>query len=339
MIKRKKPDIWSERHRPTTLDELGQQESIKHIADGTNGYNTLPHLLLHGPPGVGKTTTALAICKKCFWRSDKNIIDNEKIFKERTLILNASDERGIQFVRDEIKTFAQNAITKRDGIPNFKIIILDESDAMTDDSQFALRRILENYSCTTRFIMICNYISKIIPPIKSRTSNIRYKAITLPVMENIIDKIIQKEKLNVSKDFIAELRHITKGDMRKSINLLEYVYHYYGKFDINNLRECAGLIKKTHLNLIITKIMSPESTSLELLQLINDFKNESYISLILLENLFDYIVELDIRDKIKAKLIMLIVHVDKALNTNAEETIQLYHLFMNINNEMSQLTR
>lgn len=337
MIRSKKNHIWCERYRPKTLDDLGQQESIKHIVNHAKIHGTMPHMLLFGPAGVGKTSTAKAICKQYYWKSEKSILDNESVYKERVMELNASDERGIQYVRDEIKTFAQSAITIRNDIPDFKIIILDESDAMTDDSQFALRRVLENFSQTTRFIMICNYVSKIIKPITSRTMKIRYKAITLPVMESMIEIIIKKEKLNVPKQFIKELRDITKGDMRKSINLLEYVYHFYGKFEINNLRECAGLIKTNFLKRIINTVTNVNSTANDLLTLLNDFKNESYSSLVLIENLFQHVIEMKINDKIKSKIIMEIVKIDKALNTNADETIQLFHMFITINNELSMI--
>jgi replication factor C subunit 2/4 len=335
MLARKNKKTWVEKYRPKTLNALVQQEDIKQIIEYAYEHDAMPHMLLYGPPGTGKTTTALAICKYLYWREDKNMLQNEKIMRERVLELNASDDRGIQFVREDIKTFAQNTISHHDGLPNFKIIILDESDAMTSDSQFALRMIIELYSSTTRFILMCNFVNKIIMPIKSRTMKIRYKSITLPVMENMIENIIRKEKLTITKEFIKELRDVTKGDMRKSINLLENVYHLHNRFEINDLRECAGLLEKSYIEHIIKTISDPTTTANQILFLVNDFKNESYSSLILIEDIFDYIVTLNIKDKLKSKIILCIVDVDAALNNNADETVQLIHLFMIINKTLS----
>jgi|SaaInlStandDraft_6_1057023.scaffolds.fasta_scaffold29675_2 replication factor C subunit 2/4 len=331
MLARKNKKTWVEKYRPKTLDTLVQQEDIKQVIEYAREHDAMPHMLLYGPAGTGKTTTALAICKYLYWQPDKNILENEKVMRERVLELNASDDRGIQFVREDIKSFAQNTISEHPGLPRFKIIILDESDAMTSDSQFALRMIIELYSSTTRFIMMCNFVNKIIMPIKSRTMKIRYKAITLPVMENMIENIAKKEKLTIEKDFIKELRIISKGDMRKSINLLENVYYLYNKFDIKDLRECAGLLEKSYIENIINIIGDPNTTPKNILFLVNDFKNESYSSLILIEDIFNHIVSLNIKDKLKSKIILCIVDVDAALNNNADETIQLIHLFMIIN--------
>ena len=335
MLARKNKKTWVEKYRPKTLDALIQQEDIKQVIEYAKEHDSMPHMLLYGTPGTGKTTTALAICKYLYWREDKNILENEKVMCERVLELNASDDRGIQFVREDIKSFAQNKISEHPGLPKFKIIILDESDAMTSDSQFALRMIIELYSCTTRFIMMCNFVNKIITPIKSRTMKIRYKAITLPVMENMIENIISKEKLSITKEFISVLRTVSKGDMRKSINLLENVYHLYNRFNIDELRECAGLLDKSYIENMIKIIINTDTTVKQILHLVNDFKNESYSSLILIEDIFNFIVELNIKDKLKSKIILCIVDVDTALNNNADETIQLIHLFMFINQCLS----
>ncbi|MBU2503481.1 MAG: AAA family ATPase, partial [Nanoarchaeota archaeon] len=148
-------EIWTEKYRPTTYSEIfGQEDIVKRIQSLTNSLN-IPHLLFAGPAGTGKSTMALVIVKELFgddWR-------------ENYLELNASDERGIQIVREKVKNFAR---TKSIGNVPFKIIFLDEADALTPEAQQALRRTMENYSSTCRFMLSCNYSSKIIDPIQSR---------------------------------------------------------------------------------------------------------------------------------------------------------------------------
>lgn len=320
---------WVEKYRPKTLKALVQQDTIKPIIEYARRTDSMPHMLLYGPAGTGKTTTAKTICKYFYWNKEKTNYYNERIYRERVLELNASDERGIQFVRENIKTFAQNAISHHDGMPDFKIIILDESDAMTSDSQFALRMIIEKYSKTTRFIMICNFVTKIITPIKSRTLKLRYKSITLESMEKMLHKIAKKENITIPDGFVAELRDITKGDMRRSINLLEHVNYLDPELKISSLHINAGLIEQEYLNHIINTI-TKKTSSKELLNLVNDFKNEAYSSLLLVENIFQYVVNSNIDDKIKSALVIIITNVDTALNNNADESLQLLYLFISI---------
>ena len=142
-----------EKYRPSKLEDIKNQDDIKNIFIDMVKNRNLPHMIFYGGAGTGKTSTAIAICKQLYK-------DN---YNENVLELNASDERGIRVVREKIKTFSQKAVDN-----DFKIIILDEADAMTSDSQFALRRIIEKYSINTRFFLICNYINKIIPPLLSR---------------------------------------------------------------------------------------------------------------------------------------------------------------------------
>ena len=152
---------WVEKYRPESLDQITTQYNI--IQSLKNGIKTknIPHLIFYGGPGCGKTSTILALAKELF---------GKKNYLNRIIELNASDERGINVVREKIKMYAKQAINYKDDMPPWKIIILDEADTMTSDSQFALRRIIEENSKITRFCFICNYHNKIIDPIISRCS-------------------------------------------------------------------------------------------------------------------------------------------------------------------------
>ena len=165
--KNKMSKPWVEKYRPRALSDIASQEDIvkalsQAVSDPIRAA-MLPHMLFHGPAGTGKTTSALALARQLFGA-------NPETYKSRVRELNASDDRGIQVIRDKVKKFAQNAVggAAGSGMPPFKLIILDEADALTADAQSALRRMMEDHATTTRFILICNYVSRIIDPITSR---------------------------------------------------------------------------------------------------------------------------------------------------------------------------
>lgn len=203
-----KSEIWTEKYRPETYEELvGQTDIIKRIKAMTDSFN-IPHILLTGPAGTGKSTLALIIVKELFKES----------WKENYLELNASDERGIQIVREKIKNFAR---TKALGDVPFKIIFLDEADALTPEAQQALRRIMENYSSSCRFVMSCNYSSKIIDPIQSRCILFRFKLLEKKEIKEVIKKIGETEKLTLPEESIDLIYEASDGDCRRCINLLQ----------------------------------------------------------------------------------------------------------------------
>jgi len=199
-----------EKYRPINLDNIVEQKDVIMSIKGILEKKEMLNLLFYGPPGVGKTTIALSLAKHLY--GDK--------YPEYTLELNASDERGIKMVRERIKTFAKLLCDV--SIFPFKLIILDEADALTNDSQYALRRIIDDYSHSTRFIIICNYLNKLINPIISRFRSFQFKQISLSSANIILQKIIKKEKLVVTQDQIDKIYEITSGDLRKMITQLQY---------------------------------------------------------------------------------------------------------------------
>ncbi len=200
--------IWTEKYRPQTFEEVvGQEEVLKRVQPLTNSLN-IPHLLFAGPAGTGESTVALIVVKELFGKD----------WKENYLELNASDERGINVVREKVKNFAR---TKSIGNASFKVIFLDEADALTPEAQQALRRTMENYSTTCRFILSCNYSSKIIDPIQSRCAIFRFKLLEKKEIEKYIKRIAEGENLTIAPEALEILYEGSEGDCRRATNLLQ----------------------------------------------------------------------------------------------------------------------
>ena len=181
--------------------------------------NRLPHLLLYGPPGTGKTSTILALARRIYGS------DN---MRQMVLELNASDDRGIDVVREQIKTFASTkqiftvaSSGSRAGIAGYKLIILDEADAMTNTAQMALRRIMEKYTANTRFCIIANYSHKLSPALLSRCTRFRFSPLKERDIRVLVDKVIDEENVKITSDAADSLVRLSKGDMRRALNVLQ----------------------------------------------------------------------------------------------------------------------
>lgn len=200
--------MWAEKYRPSDFSGIvGQQEIVRRVEAFVRHQN-IPHLLFAGPPGVGKTSTAIVMAKQLYgenWR--QNIIE-----------LNASDERGIDVVRTKVKDFAR---TKAIGNVPFKMCILDESDSLTREAQQALRRTMENYTATCRFVLLANYSSKIIEPIQSRCAIFRFKPLADAEVTKIVERVAEAENLTVTEKARQALVEVSEGDCRKLENVLQ----------------------------------------------------------------------------------------------------------------------
>ncbi len=201
-------ELWTEKYRPRKLaDIVGQQEIVDRLQSFVE-KKSLPHLLFAGPAGTGKTTAALCIARELFGES----------WRQNFLELNASDERGIDTIRNRVKDYARNMPI---GETPYKIILLDESDALTNDAQNALRRTMEMFTHSTRFILDCNYSSRIIEPIQSRCAIFRFRRLTDKDIDHMFKRIAKEEKLNLAPEAIQAITYVSGGDMRKAINILQ----------------------------------------------------------------------------------------------------------------------
>ena len=224
-------DIWTEKYRPQKLDEIvGQEPVIKRLKSFVESKH-LPHLLFAGKQGVGKTTAALCLANELFGRENR---------RSNFLELNASDERGIDTIRIKIKDFAR---TRPIGEVPFKIIYLDEADALTRDAQQALRRTMEMYSEICKFILACNYSSKLIEPIQSRCVVFRFKPISKEDTIKFLDMICQKEKLKYDKEAMEEIAKESMGDLRKAINILQACASLNKHITLKTVLEVTGKAK------------------------------------------------------------------------------------------------
>ncbi|KAF2854445.1 P-loop containing nucleoside triphosphate hydrolase protein [Plenodomus tracheiphilus IPT5] len=210
---------WVEKYRPNSLDDVeGHQDIIATINKFVDS-NRLPHLLLYGPPGTGKTSTVLALARRIY---------GTKNMRQMVLELNASDDRGIDVVREQIKTFSStkqifSAAPKAGdtALATFKLIILDEADAMTATAQMALRRIMEKYTANTRFCIIANYTHKLSPALLSRCTRFRFSPLKDRDIRNLVDRVIEEEGVNITPDATDSLVTLSKGDMRRALNVLQ----------------------------------------------------------------------------------------------------------------------
>ncbi|RQD84482.1 MAG: replication factor C small subunit [Methanocalculus sp. MSAO_Arc2] len=301
--------IWIEKYRPLSLsDMVGHRDIVERLHSYVK-MKSLPHLLFTGAPGVGKTTAAVALARELFGE------DWQMNFRE----LNASDERGIDVVRNQIKQFAR---TSPIGSATFKILFLDEADALTADAQAALRRTMENYAESCRFILSCNYSSKIIDPIQSRCALYRFRSLTPDDIKEEIRRISAQEGLSVSPEAEDAIVYIAEGDMRKAINALQ------------GAAVITHTITEDAIYAITASARPEEIASLIELSLSGDFESaERHLSSLtrdrgiapneLLSQSYRYIIGMEIDRMLKVELIDHIGEADFRISEGAQSDLQM----------------
>jgi replication factor C subunit 2/4 len=316
---------WVEKHRPREIDDIIQQDFVKKQFKKIIEKGNMPHLMLHGPPGTGKTSSVIALMLELF--------GPEKI-EERVLELNASDERGIGVVRNKIIHFAKLAIgtpDERYPSPPFKIIVLDEADAMTNEAQSALRKVMESTTNITRFIFMCNYDHQIIDSIKSRCSVSRFNEINTDNCIIKLTEVSNYEKLPITKEAIDTIADICQGDIRRGINILHNLK--YKKTDViekETVYEITSYVDekeieplwKAALTNSISKIYKDTHT----------FANNGFPIYYVLRSLNRIITASnDLTDMQKAHMFICLSQCERRILSGSNELVQLCMFFVYLN--------
>ncbi|MEM4397433.1 MAG: replication factor C small subunit [Candidatus Woesearchaeota archaeon] len=308
--------IWTEKYRPKKFSEIKGQEDIVKRAKAFVEQKNMPHLLFAGPAGIGKSTLALVIARELYGDS----------WKDNFLELNASDERGIDVVRIKVKDFAR---TKAIGEVPFKIIFLDECDALTKEAQQALRRTMENYTKTCRFILSCNYSSKIIDPIQSRCAVFKFKPLKKEDVFSIIDDIAKNENFTIHNDAKEALYLVSKGDCRKVENILQSCSAISNEIDEKLIYSVASQAIPEEINKILNVAIKDDFLEARKL-LFNAMMENGLSGLDVIKQIQENIWNLNIENLKKLEMIKLCGEIEFRMVEGSDEFIQLEALIAGI---------
>ena len=308
-------EIWIEKYRPTTLDEIHGHEEIISRIQGFVEDEEIPNMMFAGPAGVGKTTTATCIAHEMYGNQlDGNYLE-----------LNASDQRGIDVIRDRIKDFSRSHMSK-EGI---KIIFLDEADSLTDDAQAALRRTMEQFSDRTRFILSCNYSSKVIDPIQSRCAVFRFTPLSDAAVEAQIEEIATLEGITLGDGALDALVYTAQGDMRGAINGLQAAAALEDSITEDDVYEITATVEPEELQQMVRKAVIGEFE--EALDMLDDIVlGRGVAGGDIIDQIHNSIWQLDIDERVAMNVINRLAEAEYRIAEGCDERLQLQSVLASI---------
>ncbi|GJP48211.1 hypothetical protein CLOM_g7481 [Closterium sp. NIES-68] len=305
---------WVEKYRPKSLADVAAHKDIVDTISRLTSSNRLPHLLLYGPPGTGKTSTVLAVARQLYGAGG---------VRNMCLELNASDERGIDVVRQQVQDFASTQSISFGAKAAVKLVLLDEADAMTKDAQFSLRRVIEKYTRSTRFCLICNHVSKIIPALQSRCTRFRFAPLSSADVTARLRHVIQEEGLDVTDGALSAVVSLSAGDMRRALNILQSTH-----------MACAGTITEEAVysstgnpmpkdiqQMAHWLLNEPFCTALQRILSVKEVKGLALIDIV--RYLHGFIVTVDMPADVRIDLFDAMADIEYRLTFGTSEKVQL----------------
>ena len=308
-------EVWLETYRPQTLEAVLGQDAIVERLEHYVERDDLPNMLFAGPAGVGKTTSAIAVARELYGED----------WREHFLELNASDERGIDVIRDRVKSFARTSF----GGANYRIIFLDEADALTSDAQAALRRTMEQFSNNVRFILSCNYSSQIIDPIQSRCAVFRFSPLSDEAIEQQVRTVADEEGIELTDDGVEALVYVAGGDMRAALNGLQAAAVADGPVDEAAVFEITSTARPEDIREMVTRALDGDFTAARS-QLDRLLTDEGIAGGDIIDQLHRAVWEFELEDEAAVRLLDRIGEADYRITDGANERIQLEALLASV---------